>query len=367
MTQFISKEKEEAVYSVRIVCGLLFVLFSVSYLCMQTPLLEALQHMLSEGKTSYAMWWGAIIITLVLVILQMLVSFLSRWVSYLHALSYIPSFLCLVLLTNHHRELYQLQMPEKWNSLILIVLGAYLLAVLINRFGRSAWNSFYVFSGEVIRYASNIFLMVLLAFSTLALSELDESFHCELQFESLARSGRPDQALQVGRRRNINSRLLTALRAYQLSRIDQLGDLLFRYPQPYGSEALLLGPTVRQTYLTVEEQYAYLGDVRMPREGVRAYLERLCHTEKGSHASLDYYLCALLLDRDLDTFVRELDDYYDLDEELSMHYQEALVTYAEEHPDYHLPFSADALFAAYEEDASSETPDPQRYWTYYHQ
>ena len=99
-------QKNQTAYSVRIVCGLLFVLFCGIFLYFQSPLLEALQHVLSEGKTSYSPIWGTVIITLILCILQVLVSYLTRFVEYVHALSYFPSILILAFITDKDRSIY---------------------------------------------------------------------------------------------------------------------------------------------------------------------------------------------------------------------------------------------------------------------
>ena len=53
------------------VCGSLFTLFSLLYLfVMQADLLATAQHLLSKGQTVYSPLWGAVVITLLLLLLQ---------------------------------------------------------------------------------------------------------------------------------------------------------------------------------------------------------------------------------------------------------------------------------------------------------
>ena len=42
---------------------------------------------------------------------------------------------------------------------------------------------------------------------------------------------------------------------------------------------------------------------------------------------VDYKLCGLLIDRQIDRFAREISKYYELDDRLPKHYREALVLY----------------------------------------
>ena len=86
---------------VRIVCAILFCLFSFIYLYKyQAEILTIAQHVLSNGQTHYNHLIGAILITLVLFLLQLGVFAITRFPNWFHALTYFPSMLTLAVITD---------------------------------------------------------------------------------------------------------------------------------------------------------------------------------------------------------------------------------------------------------------------------
>ena len=66
-------QRNSSTLSIRLMCAIVFCLFSFCFLYLfQSDILAAAQHALSNGLTSYKPLTGAIIITLVLQILQLL-------------------------------------------------------------------------------------------------------------------------------------------------------------------------------------------------------------------------------------------------------------------------------------------------------
>lgn len=361
-----STKKSQTAYSVRIVCGLLFILFSVIFLSLQSPLLEALQHVLSEGKTSYSPVWGTVIITLILCIFQILINYFTRFVEYVHALSYLPSFLLLAFVTDKDRSIYQMEQTGNWGWIFIIALLLYALLIWINR----QWLPLLIdktnFPNLASRLWPNILILLLLSGMTLSLSNLDPSFHSEAKIEDLIRQGEFKQANEVGRGVSFTpSRELTALRAYTMSRADTLAHCLFEYPQLYRSEGLLLSDKIQSTFMKAEDLYNYLGDTPRYGETALSYLSRICHTESGKHPALDYYLCALLLEKKLDIFAKELDKLYFADEELPKHYKEALILYRHRHGEYEIPFDATTMEQAYQQFFNNQNSASNTYWWYY--
>lgn len=360
-------QRNRAAYSVRIVCGLLFILFCMVFLYAQSPLLEALQHVLSGGKTSYSPIWGTIIITLVLCILQAFVSYFIRFVEYGHALSYLPSFLILAFLTDKDRSIYQAEYADSYWGWILIIC-ALIYAFLI--WANQKWLPLLITQTRFPDLASklwpNVLIFNILSLFILSLSNLDPAFHCETKIESLIRRGQYKQAYEVGKKiPSVTSRELTALRAYALSRMDSLSNCLFKYPQRYQAEGLLLNTEVRTTSMKAEDLYDYLGDSRLPGESALHYLSRICLTETGSHPALDYYLCALLLEKQLDLFAQELQALCHVDDSLPTHYKEALILYRHRHGEYPMPFDATRMEQDYQQFLLHQDAYPNTYWWYY--
>lgn len=108
--------------------------------------------------------------------------------------------------------------------------------------------------------------------------------HYADRMEQLMADGDYQRALQVGERSDKTDRRLMLLRIDALGHEGQLGDRLFTYPLTGRSGSL---------------------------------------AQRGG----DYALCACLIDKQLDRFVRLLPKYYPTTENLPRHYREALVLY----------------------------------------
>ena len=80
-------------------CGIIFILFTFFYLFfLQGEILSKAQYIFSDGKTSYSIFWGALIITLILRLIQLPAQKFMKVPVRLHAISYIPSFLLLTII-----------------------------------------------------------------------------------------------------------------------------------------------------------------------------------------------------------------------------------------------------------------------------
>ena len=86
---------------IAVASGLLFSLFSVVYLSVfQKEVMEALHYSLAQGKTVYAPWMSAIVVTIVLLVLRWGINALVGLKGPLKALSYFPPCLLLGVLTD---------------------------------------------------------------------------------------------------------------------------------------------------------------------------------------------------------------------------------------------------------------------------
>lgn len=85
----------------RMLCTALFCTFSIVYLyCCQSDILFRLQHAASNGRTFYSPVVGALLITVVMKLLQVAVYSFSALYLRGHALTYLPSCLCIAILTS---------------------------------------------------------------------------------------------------------------------------------------------------------------------------------------------------------------------------------------------------------------------------
>lgn len=83
--------------------------FHFVYLCLlvffQADLLAMEQHVLSGGTTHYNKTIGAVLITLVMYLLKLGVSKLTKFDGWLHILNYVPSLLLIIILTSGDQNL----------------------------------------------------------------------------------------------------------------------------------------------------------------------------------------------------------------------------------------------------------------------
>jgi len=114
------------------------------------------------------------------------------------------------------------------------------------------------------------------------------------------------KALEVGRRSDKTDRQLMVLRMEALNHERQLGEQLFTYP--------IVGS----------------GGQLVSRGG-------------------DYELCAYLIDRDLEKFVRALPKHYAINDKLPRHYREALVLYRHKSGNPHVVYHDDVMDTDYED------------------
>ena len=86
---------------IRIACGIIFCIFSLVYFYVyQAEVMAVAQRMASEGKTYYEPITGALLITLVLQLLQMVVYSITQIYKRFYSLTYVPSFLAMLFLVS---------------------------------------------------------------------------------------------------------------------------------------------------------------------------------------------------------------------------------------------------------------------------
>ena len=170
--------------------------------------------------------------------------------------------------------------------------------------------------------------MVVMALVVCALGNSDRTFHFRMRMEECMVKGNFAEATQVGVKEAATDSSLTMLRVWALSENHMLGDRLFSSPLVGGSDAMLPnGASVKLMMADERKLYAHLGVVFIQKMRPRVYLETLHKAHRATAAAHDWLLCAYLLDRDLNQFVRHLAKYYPINEQLPKHYKEALIIY----------------------------------------
>ena len=298
---------------IRFSCGILSFLFSFCYLYfLQGEILAEAQYVYSGGITTYNLLIGAIIISVVLQILQWIVSKLSKLPPRWYALSYLPSMLALAMITDINRASIICFSFGDWIWVAPAVIFAYIIIVMIVRRASAEYN-FTPHDVWAQAYPNYIILFALII-AVGSIPQSSDVYHFELKAERLILCKDYEGATQVGDESLQSSARLTQLRMYALSKQGQLANRLFEYPQYYGSQGLLDVTDMQSDYrFTPQDICFYLGAVcgKSIKSTYRYYHLMLADSIWNQHTA-DYYLCALLLDKRMDEFQHQLPNYYNL-------------------------------------------------------
>jgi hypothetical protein len=294
--------------------------------------MEALHDSLAQGKTVYAPWMSAVLITVVLLVFRWAVNALVGLKGPLKALSYFPSCLLLGVLTDVGHNVYHGGgISDTWGWMLPLCLVLYgVLGWLLARAARLWLNPE---MPDIWVVNSNFMTLLMLCFMTIGIGNTNVHFHHELQVEEALRKQDYGRALLVAEKTMDPSRNLTALRAYAMSRQGTMGEDLFRYPQLYGAAGLLMGTSDEKALrLNADSLSVYLGAKPALGEPALTFFRRICEEESGNYTTLDYYLSALLLEKKLDEFVRAFDELYTVRDSIPYYYRQALFLDSKMHP-----------------------------------
>lgn len=329
-------------------CGIIFILFSFLYLYfLQGELISKAQYVLSNGTTTYSIFWGALIITAVLRLIQIPISKYIKVPVRYHALSYLPSMTLLTALCDVASATTKGESSGGW-WLGLIVL--FFLFYLLVRFAVYIDSALYTnpkWSNKLSPYlTSNSIAFLLIIFCCGTCNSSTDVDMYEQKVERLVLNNDYEDAIRVGEK-SLNANLrLTNLRMYALSEQGLLADRLFDYPQYYGSEGLLcVSDTGRHLYRfdardicqylgvpcdsNIHTTTDYFNSVVFRQQLVADSLMGIELARSNNPDSLqgqidmhyeklktdkrridDYILCGLLLDRNIDGFKEKLDELY---------------------------------------------------------
>jgi len=308
--------------------AVVFTCFSFLWLyCLQADMLTVAQHVLSGGKTSYHPLLGAMFITVVLLLLQQVVSRILR-LRVARALTYFPSLLLLAMLTSVGQNIDHRFTFGAWYWVAPLLLLVWAAAVWVARQlepPRRRKVSQSLFAPHVWK---NLLLMSLMMMGVAAASNTNAVFHYRVHAEKALTEGDFDEALRTGSRSLETDSSLTMVRMYALSRKGLLGERLFSYPVVSSSDVMLpTSGSMRLLLYPTDSLYRYLGAVpRRPMQPME-YLNTILRSGQAKPAVADYLLCGYLIDKDIDSFAREISRFYKVNDSLPRHYREALVLY----------------------------------------
>lgn len=297
---------------IRYSCGILFIAFTFSYLYfLQGEVLAEAQHVYSKGLTSYNLFVGAIISTAVLQLVQWVVAMLSRLPSRWHALSYVPSTLLLIIFTDATSDVLLHFTFGAWMWAAPAILLLYVVAVAVIR-ALYHEDEESIYGVKTLMYPNYIILFVLILIAG-SMSHTSDVYHYELKTERLILEGDYAGATEVGKKSLKSSRRLTQLRMYALSRLGELPERIFDYPQYYGAKGLLdVHDTTPYYRVPTSDICHHLGAFcgKSVRDEKRFYeLLYAADTLANEHTN-DYFLCTQLLNNDLKSFLRSLPRFY---------------------------------------------------------
>ncbi len=186
-----------------------------------------------------------------------------------------------------------------------------------------------------------VFLLLLSVYMGVGAAATDTD-HYEMKTSQLLLKGKPKKVKHIGAKSTETTPRLIAMRAYAMATAPGLlGDRFFDQPLMPSTDAtsLLLPQDDKQTVLFPADSLCHKLSAPLPSAAAHTQAEeaadyfRHAAEKAGFHPSIaaDYYLCALLANRQIDRFAQEILRYYPRQvreqKHLPKYYAEALVMY----------------------------------------
>lgn len=299
--------------TVSVFCCLLFAVFSFVYMYLfQGDMMQMVQHLLSNGRTTYKVLLFSSLITCILTCVGFLCTHFMRLPLRFKALAWFPSYWILGWLTDVSLvEIADIsQQPHRVGFPAFIISGIVYLAVVfvVMRLNDPDEDKA---SMSAYMWPNLLILVGGMTFTTIA-GNTKRVLHYELRMERLAING--DFAKILERQDDVNmetSHCIAYLRAYALSQKGELGNQLFLYPNNYGSNSLLPSnvDSLRPANMPAKLR-KYFGGFPIHDMNATHFFQYLASDTVVSEPVKDYLLCSFLLDKNLSEFVDSLVVYY---------------------------------------------------------
>lgn len=321
--------KNNSTVTIRVMCAIVFVCFSLLWLyCFQADLLAMAQHQLSHGLTQYNRLISPLLITALLYIVHLGVFGVVRLTRSFHSLTYLPSMLILALLTDIYVVPGTTGLAHYGWWMVVLVFIVWLGCVFVARkyqeiendgdygfFSRPAWINMLIMSLQIMFVAW--------------IGNTNAVFQYRMHAERLLFEGKYEKAAGVGKKSLESDESLLAIRMYALARCGSLGDRLFEFPITGTSDKML--PTNDSTLFLLypnDSLFRYFGARPAEEMTPVRYLRMMERRDSVPRKAVgDYLLCGFLIDKQLDKFAAEISRYYTIDDKLPKHYREALTLY----------------------------------------
>lgn len=347
---------------------------------MQTPKLTLAQHIISGGETSYSPFISSLILTSILTFIQEFVSRILRVHDKAYLLTAFPSFAICILLTAYTPTLNE-------TIIFTLVIATFVFVILCFIYwNKGHKNDAKKNSSEQFWMHNTSILTCILLLTGICSNSVDTENY-EINVAKYILNKNYEKALKVGEESFATTRQLTALRAYALAKKDTLiAEKLFSYPIPAGGVQNLLLNESDNKYVILHRDtiYTLLGDKIKKNEQPLKYLNRVAKESLDSTNNIvarDYWLCGLLLEKDIATFTKELPKYYAINDSILLpkHYQEALLLTTHLEESYYSGIDSTTILA-YKEFIDLEATEPDNeirranllklkkgnnYWWYY--
>ncbi len=204
-----------------------------------------------------------------------------------------------------------------WQYQLILFLSAIAIVFLIH-FVKKAIN---VSLGSTLwKNAQATSLQFLILFLYIGIGNgVTDVHHFELRTAQVLIDNKPNKGRHIGEKSYATSQRLFSMRCYLLAKSSKhgLGNEFLEQVVPQAGAASLLFPNDKKQQLLISQDSLYnlLGSTRFQHEPPIAYLRRCAwnaslKNSKNKHAAIDYYLCGLLLDKNLDVFANEVKRFY---------------------------------------------------------
>lgn len=327
---------------ISITCFVLFVAYSAYMYIVHQPGIVVLTYYIESGMESSSLststaWISAALGTFLCSIPAIV---LLSWLHFplrLKALAFIPSYIILGLATGISPESIVSMENEIpiYSSIALLLLSV--ISIYISRFlhedrGEHAPLPNYL--------GTNLFISCIGMLFCIMLTNTDRQLHVQLNMANRIYLGDYSAVDEFNKGETTSNNSITSMQVLSLSKQGRLADDLFSLPQLKGSCSLLPDtvpssfvynvPTLVYKHLRAVPVGAHTSATSFLEKAVVRRLSALADTTVSRKDSvdaqplIDYYLCALLLDKNLKRFSEELPKLYNPLESLPNHYKEAL-------------------------------------------
>lgn len=326
--------QQKTVGIIRYSCGFLFLSFCFCYLYfLRGDSLAEVQFVFSKGLTRYSIFGGAFIIASLLQLMQWVVSRIVRLPNLFYALSYVPSFTSLAMLSDIDQDIEGAFIWGMWKWLLPTIAVIWLLAVFAAKSSENKESDNHTLIQSWL-WPNYLMFCVMICLTGFVPKTKDYHYY-ELKVERLLEEGNYKDAAGVGIKSLVASPRLTQMRMYALLKQGLLADSMFSYPQYYGANGLLDIADTLNSYRFGSKDIE-IGIGRCAGKSIRTskrYLEIMSEDSLATDNSKQYLLCYHLLDKNIEAFNAYLSRVYGdtISVELPRHYQEAVIL---QHPEF---------------------------------